>query len=98
MQQASFTEKFPEECWDMAERQVLQGLRRYDLTDSFRLKHGYRREAFSHYTNNRGTRKGRRFDHIFASGRLRVVECEYLQEPHGLSDHAPIEAVFSAAS
>jgi len=36
------------ERWDMAERQVLQGLRRYDLTDSFRLKHGYGSEAFSY--------------------------------------------------
>jgi exonuclease III len=81
----------------MAERQVLQGLRRYDLSDVFRAKHSYGREEFSYYTNNRGKRIGRRFDHIFASHLLEVVECEYLQElrVQKLSDHAPIEALFT---
>jgi len=93
--------KFPEERWDMAERQVLQGLRRYDLGDVFRAKHPYGHEEFngekefSYYTNNRGKRIGRRFDHIFASHLLEVVECEYLQELWELSDHAPIEALFA---
>ena len=70
----------------MAERQVLQGLRRYDLSDVFRAKHPYGHKGFnsakefSYYTNNRGNRIGRRFDHIFASHLLEVVECEYLQE------------------
>jgi endonuclease/exonuclease/phosphatase family metal-dependent hydrolase len=38
----------------------------------------------------------RRFDHIFASQGLRTVSCQYLTALHedGLSDHAPIEAVF----
>jgi len=89
--------KFPEERWDMAERQVLQGLRGYDLSDVFRAKHPYGQEEFSNYTNNRGKHIGRRFDHIFASHLLEVVECEYLQElrVQKLSDHAPIEALFT---
>jgi endonuclease/exonuclease/phosphatase family metal-dependent hydrolase len=38
----------------------------------------------------------RRFDHIFASNRLKTIECEYLSawREDGLSDHAAIEAVF----
>ena len=35
---------------------------------------------FSYYTNNRGKQNGLRFDHIFASHLLEVVECEYLHE------------------
>jgi endonuclease/exonuclease/phosphatase family metal-dependent hydrolase len=41
---------------------------------------------------------GLRFDHIFASHLLEVVECEYLhdlREVQKLSDHAPIEALFA---
>ena len=94
--------RFPEERWDMAERQVLQGLRRYDLSDVFRARHPYGHEGFngekefSYYINNRGKRIGRRFDHIFASHLLEVVECEYLQEfVSNFADHAPIEALFA---
>jgi endonuclease/exonuclease/phosphatase family metal-dependent hydrolase len=96
--------KFPSERWDMAERQVLQGLRRYDLSDVFRAKHPYGQEGFnsakefSYYTNNRGNRIGRRFDHIFASHLLEVIECGYLHDlrkVQKLSDHAPIEALFT---
>ena len=95
----SWTDKqgrtFPEERWDMAERQVLQELRRYDLTDSFRLKHGYRREAFSHYTNNRGTRKGRRFrcKRFLQTSRELPVERLSGTSKHGgqLSDLSPAQ-------
>ncbi|MBI3878492.1 MAG: endonuclease/exonuclease/phosphatase family protein [Verrucomicrobia bacterium] len=84
-----------DERWDLAERCVLEGLRRYDLNDVFRSKHGYRKKAFSFFTNNRGRRVGRRFDHIFASSALKIVACEYLQQLRRLSDHAPMEAVFN---
>lgn len=87
-----------EERWDLAERSVLEGLRRYDLNDVFRSKHGYRKKASSFYTNNRGRSVGRRFDHIFASSSLNIVECEYLQHLRRLSDHAPMEAVFQPES
>ena len=55
-------------------------------------------KEFSYYIYNRGKRIGRRFDHIFASHLLEVVECEYLhdlREVQKLSDHAPIEALFA---
>lgn len=86
-----------EERWDLGERSVLEGLRRYDLSDVFRAKHGYRKKAFSHYINNNPT-NGRRFDHIFASSSLKIIECEYLQRLRRFSDHAPIEAVFKPES
>jgi exonuclease III len=84
---------FPEERWDLGERSVLEGLRRYDLSDVFRSKHGYSKKAFSHYIHN-NRNNGRRFDHILASSSLKIIECEYLQRLLRLSDHAPIEAVF----
>ena len=40
---------------------------------------------------------GRRFDHVFAAQALDARECRYLHDfrTGGLSDHAPIEAVFA---
>jgi endonuclease/exonuclease/phosphatase family metal-dependent hydrolase len=81
---------FPEDRWDLGERNVLEGLRRYDLSDVFRSKHGYRKKAFSYY--GRGQR--RRYDHIFASSSLKIIACEYLQRFRQLSDHFPMEAAF----
>lgn len=84
-----------QEQWDLGERSVLEGLRRYDLNDVFRCIHGYHKEDFSYFTMNRGNRVERRFDHIFASSSLNVVKCEYLHGHEDLSDHAPMEAVFN---
>ena len=87
------------ERWDLAERSVLEGLRRYDLSDLFREIHGYRtrnaRAAFSYY-NNHGRSFYRRFDHIYASASLNGIKCGYLYQAslRQLSDHAPIEAEF----
>jgi exodeoxyribonuclease III len=46
----------------------------------------------------KGQIRWRRFDHIFASDRLKTISCEYLTtwREEGLSDHAAIEAVFEA--
>ena len=82
------------ERWDLGERSVLEGLWRHDLSDVFRLIHGYKKQAFSFYTNNRGTRNGRRFDHVFASESLNPVKCEYLDHLCELSDHVPMEVEF----
>jgi exonuclease III len=85
--------------WDAGERNVLRGLSRFDLADVFRTLHGYQREEFSWYLKCKGVLIGRRFDHVFASASLQPTSCTYLHalREAGLSDHSPIEVVFSQA-
>jgi exonuclease III len=87
--------------WDHGERQILQGLAAYDLSDVFRMLHGYAMQAYSWYPvrmdpHRQAQMMGRRFDHGFASPSLRPVSCTYLQmfREAGLSDHAALEIVF----
>lgn len=83
--------------WDQGERCVLEGLRAFDLPDVFRSVRGYGVDAWSWRFLGRGRKTGRRFDHVFASAALRPIACDYLHDlrRQGLSDHAPIEAVFA---
>jgi len=82
--------------WDAAERNVLVGLKKFDLSDVYRYLYGYMVQDYSWYPNNRGIRIGRRFDHVFASQALNPVSCRYLESlrEEGLSDHSPIEVEF----
>jgi exonuclease III len=87
--------------WDQGERQILQGLAAYDLSDVFRRLHGYAMQAYSWYPirmdpHRQARLMGRRFDHGFASASLRPVSCLYLHacRESGLSDHAALEIVF----
>ena len=88
-----------------SEQQVLTGLAASDLTDVYRMLHGYGRQEFSWYhpvSNN-----GFRLDHVLASRSLGARECRYLDqfrtvEPDKytglgftkLSDHAAMEVDF----
>ena len=78
--------------WDAGERAVLVGLAEHDLADAFRRFHGYKRKAFSIVM--RGNK--RRYDHVFASQALRVVDARYLHQHRvaKLSDHSPILVEF----
>jgi exonuclease III len=82
---------------DAAERRVLVSLAEHDLHDVFRHLYGHGTTAFSWYSNHRGTRVGRRFDHVFASLSLVPVSCEYLHSlrQQGLSDHSAVEVRFA---
>jgi endonuclease/exonuclease/phosphatase family metal-dependent hydrolase len=82
--------------WDTAERNILSGLQVFGLRDTFRSLHGYQVDACSWVMQYKGQLRRRRFDHIFASDRLKTISCEYLTawREDGLSDHAAIEAVF----
>ena len=85
------------ERWDAGERSVLKELAEHDLPDVFRSLNGYAvEEAFSWFSKNRGKATKRRFDHVFASGVLNAVKCQYLVDvvEQKLSDHAAIEAIF----
>ncbi len=88
------------EEWERGEASVLVGLREFDLDDVFRRINGYKVPAFSIEMKHRNTLTRRRFDHILASRSLGAVSCSYLHalRERGLSDHAPIEAVFSAST
>jgi hypothetical protein len=68
----------------------------FGLPDVFRGLHGYEIDACS--WTRKELKRGRRFDHIFASDRLTTIGCEYLTawREDGLSDHAASEAVFEA--
>lgn len=83
--------------WDAAERNVLQGLAKFDLADIYRSLYGYAVHDFSWYLKRKEMIVGRRFDHVFAASCLRPVRCEYLHSfrETALSDHSPIEVVFA---
>jgi len=85
------------ERWDAGERSVLEGLAEYDLSDVFRRVNGHQVQEFSWFMKRKGRIVARRrFDHIFASNALNVVECKYLGHvvEQRLSDHSAIEALF----
>jgi len=86
--------------WDAAERSLLEGLRDWDLRDSFRLLNGYERGDVSWVFNTRSRRRAaHRLDHVLASASLRPVECDYVHgwREAGLSDHSAMEAAFAPA-
>jgi len=83
--------------WDAAERNILTGLKKYDLSDVYRTLRGWEAQDFSWYPIRKNKKvAGRRFDHIFASNSLKAVRCCYLADArqNGLSDHSPIETDF----
>jgi len=83
--------------WDAGERNILCGLKAFDMPDIFRALHGYSVREASWFMRRKGKIFARRFDHIFASRSLNALACRYLHQPRevGLSDHSAIEATFS---
>lgn len=86
------------ERWDKAERSVVLGLDEHDLPDVFRALNGYTATDTSWFARRGGRSWGRRYDHIFASRRLKPTACRYLHSwrEQQLSDHSAIEADFAA--
>jgi exonuclease III len=86
------------ERWDAGERNVLQGLHRYDLSDVYRSVHGFGASDFSWRQVRKGKETKRRYDHVFASKSLHPVACRYIHplREAGLSDHSPIEVTFKS--
>ena len=82
------------------ERKVLCGLADYDLKDTYlKLYDSKDPPEYSHINNRRdkhGKKPKRRLDHIFSSSSLNPQKCCYLHgfRKPGLSDHAPIYAVY----
>jgi exonuclease III len=85
------------ERWDNAERSIVLGLGEHDLPDVFRALNGYAASDASWFARGRGRSWGRRYDHVFASQRLKPTACRYLHawREQRLSDHSAIEADFA---
>ena len=83
--------------WIRGERSVIADLREFALPDVFRELNGYEAEEFSWYWRGRERQIGRRFDHVFASHRLRPIACNYAHEGResGRSDHSAIVVEFA---
>jgi len=84
--------------WHQGELSVIRGLAGFNLNDVFRQLYGYKSEEYSFIVRRKGeTVSKRRFDHVFASNELRAQSCIYLHKFRELklSDHSPIEVLFS---
>lgn len=84
-----------------SEHLVFNGLKEFDLKDVYRQINGYDSNgSYSWIHKWRDHRTYRRFDHIFASSELNPIGCKYHHQflDWGLSDHAPISAVFEPRS
>jgi exonuclease III len=86
--------------WYAAERTLMEGGAQRHLIDAYRCLHGYGRQEFSWFSQRKGKRVGRRFDHVFCSRELAIRACEYLHRlrEDGLSDHSALEFDFELTS
>lgn len=89
----------PAERWDLAERNVLEGLAAFGMRDAFRSTHGFEKQAWSWVMQRKEKSWPRRFDHCLVSRAIDIDSIEYLQEARevGLSDHAPLLIDIAAA-
>ncbi|HMK47143.1 MAG TPA: endonuclease/exonuclease/phosphatase family protein [Methanocella sp.] len=88
-------QKFWGQRWDTGERNILEGLGKFDLVDVYRRLNSSRPE-YSIYEKTDGRRIGRRYDHILSSESLNPVECRYLHylREQKLSNHAAMLVEF----
>lgn len=83
--------------WDDAERSLFTKLADSDIKDVYRQLNGFSADGYSWVLSRKDKKFKRRYDHVFASGKLNPNNCEYLHEPRmtGLSDHSPILVDFN---
>ena len=82
--------------WDQGERNILEGLKEFNLVDAYRQLHPIPKKAYSFVLERRGKIVAkRRFDHFFISKEFNIKSIEYLHQfrESGLSDHSPLELV-----
>ena len=75
--------------WDDGERNILVGLQKIGISDSFRKLYSYKKNDFSWEFKNKEKIIRRRFDHFFASNEIEVISAEYNHSNNKLSDHSP---------
>ena len=82
--------------WDQGERNILEGLKEFNLVDAYRQLHPIPKKAYSFVLERRGRVVAkRRFDHFFLSEEFKIKSIEYLHQfrESGLSDHSPLELI-----
>ena len=82
--------------WDQGERNILEGLKEFNLSDAYRRIYPVRKKAYSFVIERKGKVVAkRRFDHFFSSRELIIKSIEYIHKyrENGLSDHSPLELV-----
>ena len=82
--------------WDQGERNILEGLKEFNLSDAYRRNHPIPKKAYSFVIERRGKVVAkRRFDHFFLSKEFKIKSIEYLHQfrESGLSDHSPLELI-----
>ncbi len=82
--------------WDQGERNVLEGLKEFNLVDAYRQLHPIPKKAYSFVIERKGRVVAkRRFDHFFLSKEFKIKSIEYLHQfrESGLSDHSPLELI-----
>ena len=84
------------ERWDNGERNIISGLKDYDLEDVYRKLYGYEKQEYSWVAKREGKEWGRRFDHVFAAKELNPIEAKYVHEvrTEKISDHSAMEVTF----
>jgi exonuclease III len=81
--------------WDASERSLFVELHKHGIVETFRQANPSDYNSYSWSYSREGKLFKRRYDHFFANSTLKVVSCNYLDPPPGLSDHLPICAEYS---
>jgi exonuclease III len=81
--------------WDAGERSLFVNLNDHGIVETFRQANPNDYNSYSWSFRRKDKWFHRRFDHFFASNKLKVLSCDYLNPPSGLSDHLPIFAEYS---
>ena len=76
--------------WDKGERGVIVGLKEFGIEDSFRKLFSYDIKDYSWKFNRKDNVIKRRFDHFFASEKIKVIHIKYLHNDKKISDHSPL--------
>ncbi len=80
--------------WDKGERNIILGLSNIGIEDSFRKLYAYNTQEFSWSFKRKDKILKRRFDHFFASDKIRVVSAKYLHNQGNTSDHSPLKVEY----
>ena len=76
--------------WDKGERDIIVGLKEFGIEDSFRKLFSYDIKDYSWKFNRKDNVIKRRFDHFFASEKIKVIDIKYLHNDKKISDHSPL--------
>ena len=76
--------------WDTSERSLFTQLNSYGLRDAYREQNPDDLDAFSWSFRRNDKEFKTRFDHMFVDQRLRLSDCEFMNDQGSLSDHSPL--------